>query len=428
MNSLPSELHQEIINISDTITQIYFRCTHKNIYNRTHIYGLQLQRYLPHTKRNQILRATIEDQKNIRHASGSICKSITNLNYLKNTLTVCDIGECPNITQKGIEYLCNLKKFNIMYNANIKSLNHMGRTLISCTISNCVNVTQEGIKDLSKLIHLDMSHCPKISSLEMCKDTLEWLNISGDGPSISYEGIKGLSKLEYLDMSFNHNIVSLNCFKELKILVANSGNLLSQKSIMSCLKIEELYLFGIDMYIDQIKSVNHLSNTLRVLDIGLNDNFNQESIKDLKVLEKISIIENYAILSLSHVKDTLTHININFCTMMPFKQIELLHKLEAIYCINNDVLTSIEFCSNTLKLLHIKGNNTLTQKEFEKAIHIKYLYPNHLITSTKHLCGELTYFDAMQSDICEYMPDSYICRNLHNRYYMKFDIFGFTFP
>ena len=253
---IPIELFQLILEQSDFLTQIRFRCVDKLFYTKLEIHDFwNIKAKYSKLLTDEILQLhsfvtdlTIVDNPNI-----------TNINHMTRLKKLFIFGKC-NIDNTGISNV-NVKYLNLRYYDKITNVNHMSILEILYANSRTCGIDNAGIANLN-LVALYAADNTKITNVNHMTN-LQVLEASGTC-GIGDDGIRNLNLIK-LDAGYNKKITNVNHMTRLEILDAgwrcgiNSGGI-------SNLNLKELYAD----YNPRIKAadVAHMHN-LRIVSMNV---------------------------------------------------------------------------------------------------------------------------------------------------------------
>lgn len=250
-------------------------------------------------------------------------------------------------------------------------------------------------KKFSMIKSLNSLNNNHISDLEHLSNTLEALfcerGISGDC-KINKSSISKLKKLRILSCIGNKNISSVNCLADTLEELYCSGSIISQFGIS---KLRKLTHLGCSMFIE---NVDHLANTLIVLDCSNTRYFGQNDIIQLINLKKLILHDNNKIIDINHLAETLEELDCggSKCSLNQ-NGITQLKKIRIFSCNNNTNINNVNHLAETLEELDCGGSKcSLSQNGIAQLKKIKIFScgfnPN--IWNVNHLSDTLEILDC----------------------------------
>ena len=224
-----------------------------------------------------------------------VCLQINSYTY--NNLYVYSLENIPNIDQKIIEkkMFCRLHNLNCFNNNKINNVDHLVNTLEILNCGGDCGIDQTHISKLKNIKELHCSDNNKINNVNHLANTLEILSCESSTPLNLLAKILFDSVIRYA--SGDHLLLSSKIPNE----PFYGTSRIDQEGISRLKHIKKLYCRNNK----NINNVNHLKQTLKVLDCSLNCGIGQEGISQLLYIKKLNCIGNKKINDASHLKQTL---------------------------------------------------------------------------------------------------------------------------
>lgn len=285
--------------------------------------------------------------------------SCNNLKYLKS-LNIC--GYYCGIGELQIIQCINLESLNISHNIKIKNLNYF--TNLKQLIIGYCNIDNDDIKKCILIEELRILGTTKITDLNFLTE-LKILEVGHT--KLNNDSIKNCINLEQIKI-VDENITKFNHFINLKILDVGYFNNVFDYDIKKCVNLQ---ILNVANNIN-IKDIGYFKY-LKILDISNNcciDNISFEKI--ISPIEQLNLENNGEITNVNHLWETLKILNIRCNNVMTTKGFENCIFIEDLNISNNIIITNIEFLSN-LKKLNISGIYSIFDN-----INLKNINPNIL--------------------------------------------------
>ena len=250
------------------------------------------------------------------------CDSIRDLNSLIK-LKCLELFKCSNICNDGIKSLINIERLIVCDDDDVKitDINHMTKLrylrIDKCKhlhFDKCVNITELIINSSEPI---SLNHMKNLTKLDIRS-------------SFTNENIKDLYHVESLILRDNININDVNHMHKLKVLILYGNNIFDNDSFKYCVDIEELNIEN-NKY---ITNINHLTK-LRKLNAS-NSQLTDDGIKECKNIVNLRIESKTYITDISHLyklRKLYTSHNDNINNEM-LKPLVNLQKLSVNYCKN----------------------------------------------------------------------------------------------